>query len=129
MRHQVQWHQDKEKPAEKRSSHDRREARTADSETGFWFIAPPKYNSIRTIELDDSMIALLQREKERQAKDEPYYDEYYFHYYKDFRGRLYKRQGRFEEIEGLTPVHFVGVRRDGEFMSPVSSISFGHFLS
>ena len=35
----------------------------------------------------------------------------------DFRGRLYKRQGRFEEIEELTPVHFVGVRRDGEFIN------------
>ncbi len=116
--HQVQWHQDKTKPEEKRNNHDRREARSDDTETGFWYLAAPKYNSTRKIELDDTMIALLKREKERQAKDEPYYDEYYFHYYMDFRGQLYKRQGRLEKIEGLIPVHLVNLRRDGEFINP-----------
>lgn len=118
VNHQVQWHQDKDKPKEKRESHDRRESRSDNSETGFWYLTTPKYNSTRKIELDNSMIALLKREKERQINDEPYYNEYYFRYYKDFRGRLYKRQGQLEEIEGLEPVHLVNVRRDGEFVSP-----------
>lgn len=115
---QVQWHQDRDKPKEKRDSHNRREARSDDSETGFWYFSKPKYNSMRTIELDDSMLDLLQREKEQQERDKPYYEDFYYYYYKDFRGRIYKRQGGLLELGDLEPVNLVNVRRDGEFINP-----------
>lgn len=117
VNHQIQWHQDKEKPKEKRENHNRRNSRSDNSETGFWYLTKPKYNSVRTIELDDSMIELLMREKARQERDKPYYDDLYYYYYQDFRGRIYKRQGKQTETDGLQPVHFVGVRRDGEYIN------------
>lgn len=112
VRSQIQWFKDKNKPAEMKASHNRRMLIRSGRETGFWYITAPKYNSVRTIKLDDELIALLERERKQQEKDRQYYAEHYIMQYMDRQGRVSRRS------EGNTPVHFVNIRRDGEFISP-----------
>ena len=79
---------------------------------GFWYFTNPKYDSKRDIRLDDDFVELLLREKRQQEKDRAYYDEQYFRYYEDDKGRISRNP------EGGQEVHFVGARRDGEFIAP-----------
>ena len=48
---------------------------------GYWYFSEPKYNSIRTISLDNALIDLLKREKQRQDRAAEYYAEKYTHLY------------------------------------------------
>ena len=106
VNHQVQWHQDTGRTAsEKKNANG-----TADSGKGYWYFTAPKYNSVRTIELDDELVALLLREKERQEKARVYYDDLYYHYYIDEKDVI-NREQRGEEI------HFLTVRESGEYIT------------
>lgn len=107
---QVQWRKDSD--ADKNDPR-RRVPKHDVANFGFWYISDPKYNSIRTMKLDDEFIALLQKEKKQQEKDRAYYDDQYFYYYIDERGRITRTKDK-----RSTPIHFVSVRRDGEFISP-----------
>ena len=44
---------------------------------GYWYFSEPKYNSFRTISLDNALIDLLKREKQRQDRAAEYYADKY----------------------------------------------------
>lgn len=52
-----------------------------DSNRSYWYFSEPKYNSYRTISLDNTLLELLKREKQRQDKAAEYYADKYTHLY------------------------------------------------
>lgn len=76
-----------------------------------WYFTEPKYESSRTIDLDDEMIALLLREKERQDRAKAYHGTEYCQQYES-TSRLINTEG-----DG-TPVDLVAAREDGSLISP-----------
>lgn len=113
VRRQVQWKQNKSIPRERRNNPSRRIPRHDETDCGFWYFTNPKYDSKRNINIDNELIDLLLREKRQQEKDKIYYDEHYFRYYEDDKGRI-SMHGNI----GQSPINFVCVRRDGEYITP-----------
>ncbi len=74
---QVQWFQDRNRSKDDISAANG----TKKSGNGFWYFSPPKYDSYRTIELDDEIVDILKTEYEKQQRARDYYKEYYLHYY------------------------------------------------
>ena len=76
-----------------------------------WYFTDPKYDSFSTIEIDNDLVELLKREKERQ--------QHFILSYGNFYKRLYvndKRQIN-SNVEGKE-IHLVCVRPNGEFIIP-----------
>lgn len=80
--------------------------------TGYWYFTNPKYDSFRTIYLDDELIALLQRTKARQEKAIAYYDDLYVHNYMTEHKKVLNLSGDGEEID------LIIVRESGKFIQP-----------
>jgi len=78
-----------------------------------WYFSAPKYNSYRTIDLDDACMDLLRREKGRQAKAKNYYAEHHTRNYVDDENQL-NTAGAGREVS------LVCVRENGEFIIPRS---------
>ena len=76
----------------------------------FWTIKPPKYNSIRDIDLNNKMIQLLLNEKERQNKNRENYGEYY-------KQLKVNEKGQLNYVEGKN-IRLATMRENGEFLSP-----------
>lgn len=70
------------------------------SSESYWYFTAPKYESYRTITIDDKLCDLLKREKARQEKAKAYYDDLYCHNYMDDTNRL-NQEGRGSEINLL----------------------------
>ncbi len=118
VRRQVQWHADGERDAREK----KRSNGTSDCGEGYWYFVAPKYQSDRTIALSDDLIELFKREKLRQEKAKPYYDEYYFRYYadKNFLDGNFGKRKIFKAIisqnKSSYPVNFLCVRKSGEYI-------------
>ncbi len=60
-----------------------------------WYFTEPKYNSVRTIKVGDSLLEVLQKEKARQEEMELKYEDYYTIHIskqeKDEKGQIVKR--------------------------------------
>ena len=111
---QVQWRQDKTVSEDERRNPNKRTSKYSQPKSkGAWCISKPKYNSVRIMRIDDELYSLLCREKEQQEKDKEYYSDLYFYYYLEPDGRITTMQ-----TEESTPINFINVRRDGEFISP-----------
>lgn len=79
----------------------------------WWFFTNPKFNSFRTIDLDNTLLELLRRERKRQDKDRAYYEEMYTVYYEnDVRGLVTSPDGS----STVTPVELMLVRQDGSYI-------------
>ncbi len=117
---QVQWFQTERPESEKRRTNG-----TAESD-GYWYFAEPKYKSYRVIDLDDKILNILSKEREKQIEASEYYAEYYYRYYvKD----VLLHDGC-KPMENVTPinaikeevdkqeVNFVCRRENGSFISP-----------
>lgn len=76
-----------------------------------WYITPPKYESDRTVRMDDAITTLLQREHERQMRAKIAYGEFYRQVYVDEHGVLNN------EHRGK-PTSFINVRVDGSYIQP-----------
>ena len=74
---QVQWKQDETREAMDKLLFNGK----AECGKGYWYFTNPKYDSVRVIEISDSMTDLLRREKERQGAMRAYYGENYSTYY------------------------------------------------
>lgn len=117
---QVQWYQDKS-----RSSEDKKVSNGSKSKGGgYWYFTTPKYDSYRTIEIDEQLSALLQREKRKQIKAEPYYDDRYVRYYAD---EPLNFSAPYDDDPLINPIrtsqneneiHFVCRRESGEYITP-----------
>lgn len=108
IRRQVQWYSNKNKS---RNSPSKRIETGKDSNYGYWFFTNPKYNSCRTIGIDDTLLEILKKQKDKQEKAKAYYDEHYFNYYEDENGRITRK-------ETDTILNFINVRESGEYINP-----------
>ena len=80
-----------------------------------WYLENPKYDSFRTIELDDITISELKRLYEHEKECEQYYNEYYNYIYcetleDDSKRLTYEPAGE--------SIHMVLVRDDGSWIQP-----------
>ncbi len=89
-----------------------RESETDENGNSILYFSTPKYNSFRTVQLDDETIALLKRTKEQQEKNREAYDSYYVHYYEEAHTRNLNTIGNGEEL------YFVNCNADGSFIKP-----------
>ena len=79
----------------------------------WWFFTNPKFNSFRTIDLDNSLLELLRRERKRQDKDRTYYEDMYTVYYEnDVRGLVTSP----DQASSATPIELMLVRQDGSYI-------------
>ena len=79
----------------------------------WWFFTNPKFNSFRTIDLDNSLLELLRRERKRQDKDRAYYEGMYTVYYEnDVRGLVTSP----DQASSATPIELMLVRQDGSYI-------------
>jgi len=78
-----------------------------------WYLSAPKYNSYRTIDLDEDCVGLLQREMERQKKAREYYAEHYTKIFADEDKRL-------NTVGEGKPIALICIRENGEFVIPRS---------
>ena len=79
----------------------------------WWFFTNPKFNSFRTIDLDNSLLELLRRERKRQDKDRAYYEDMYTVYYEnDVRGLVTSP----DQTASATPIELMLVRQDGSYI-------------
>lgn len=74
-------------------------------------ITKPKYNSVRTIELDKDTMELLRRTRLRQLKDIGRYGEYYIRQYVDEKGYI-------NPAGKGNPVMFVNQEENGKYIDP-----------
>lgn len=108
---QVQWYQDKS-----RTKDDKKTANgSKESGKGFWYFTPPKFNSYRTIDLDNGLIEILKTKKEQQLKDREYYGKHYKRYFTKFPVRFgeipsTEKYNPISEDDGKNEVMFVMVR-------------------
>lgn len=89
-----------------------RESETDENGNSILYFSTPKYNSFRTVQLDDETIALLKRTKEQQEKNREAYDSYYVHYYEEAHTRNLNTIGNGEAL------YFVNCNADGSFIKP-----------
>ncbi len=80
---------------------------------GCWEFTNPKYDSFRTILLDDYMVSTLKRVKELQERAKVFYDEFYVHLYVNE-----KRQLVTKKTDGCVEIHMLNVREDGSYIQP-----------
>lgn len=92
---QVQWHE-KENP----------------TSTGYWYFTNPKYDSFRTIAIDNELTELLKRTKDKQERAKVFYDDMYIHNYESDHTRILNTNGNGNEI------NLVIVRDSGEYIQP-----------
>lgn len=79
----------------------------------WWFFTNPKFNSFRTIDLDNSLLELLRRARKRQDKDRNYYEDMYTVYYEnDVRGIVTSP----DQASSATPIELMLVRQDGSYI-------------
>lgn len=92
---QVQWHE-KDNP----------------TSTGYWYFTNPKYDSFRTIAIDNELTELLKRTKDKQERAKVFYADMYIHNYESDHTRILNTNGNGNEI------NLVIVRDSGEYIQP-----------
>lgn len=106
VKRQIQWKQN-ERPKEVIAQENGRKS----DDSGYWYFSNPKYNSFRTIELDDELLDILRQEKEQQEAAKAYFRERYAQYFVDEHRRI-NTAGNGEQIS------FVCVRENGMYTTP-----------
>ena len=86
--------------------------------SGYWTLCAPKYNSYRKIAMSTTLSSLLKREKAKQDKARPYYDEYYAHQYVNPQRQLIQDIQGYTVPEGGTEIFLINVRENGTYCQP-----------
>lgn len=81
------------------------------SSQSYWYFTAPKYDSYRTISIDDELCKLLKREKAKQEKAKNYYDDLYVHNYCNDIQRL-------NQDKDGNEIHLLCVEECGKFTQP-----------
>ncbi len=88
-----------------------RQVQWSGGENQYWYFANPKYDSFRTIAVDDELLALLKREKTRQDKYREFLgDRYIYQYENDIKAINTQKEGK--------QIYLVCVREDGSYIQP-----------
>lgn len=82
-----------------------------DIEGGYWYFSNPKYNSVRTIDIDKELVEILKREYEKQQRAIKYYGDLYLHLYENEKRAI-------NTNEDGQKIHLVNLRENGEFIVP-----------
>ena len=105
VKRQIQWKQaDRTEEAKKQENGKRSAA------AGYWYFSNPKYNSFRTIELDDELLEILRQEKELQEEAKAYFKKRYIRYYADDHRRI-------NIAENGEEINFICVRENGMYIT------------
>lgn len=117
---QVQWYSEKKVG--------RGGNRREDTDYGFWYFTEPKYRSYRTIDLDDELLELLKREKEKQDRAKEYYGSigHFTSYFADeslIVGGIVPNatpspMNKVGTTSTDTPIDFICRREDGSYIAP-----------
>ncbi|RHP45331.1 tyrosine-type recombinase/integrase [Clostridium sp. AF32-12BH] len=127
---QVQWFTPPPKPGEKRTVGGKRDS------DGYWYFSTPKWSSYRTIDIDDELIEILLKEKQKQNKGEAYYAEYFTRYYCQQHLSFNGKKPQFSvmpmnEIQtDKTPyeIHFVTRRDNGTYVTTGTTKHSAHII-
>ena len=76
-----------------------------------WYFSKPKYNSFRTIDMDQDFMDLLKRERERQLKAQDYYADLYTVNHENGNRQL-------NTTGDGNPVSLINIRENDEFIMP-----------
>lgn len=85
-----------------------------------WEFHPPKYDSYRTISVDDSTLSLLERTKAKQERAKDYYAEYYRQLYvaELIPSEHFIDSGFLSTNKSPNPVHMIMTRESGDYIQP-----------
>lgn len=97
VQRQVQWHE---------------KDKSDINSKGYWYFTNPKYESFRTISLDNELLELLQRTKAKQDRAKVYYEDLYIHNYITDHSQILNSAGEGKELD------LVVIRESGEFIQP-----------
>lgn len=114
---QVQW-----EAGEARSEEEKKKTNGTSKSNGYWYFSKPKYDSFRTIELDDVILEALKKEHDKQLKARAYFDEYYNHYYSENEMTYAKTDdilpmNKVSQEKSPYEVDFICRREDGSYIS------------
>ena len=102
---QVQWKQNERSEEEKLLSNGKKS-----EDSGYWYFSNPKYNSFRTIELDEELLEILRQEKEQQEAAKMYFKERYAQYFVDEHRRI-------NTSNNGAQISFICAREDGTYIT------------
>lgn len=117
---QVQW------AAIERTKEDKKKYNGTSKSGGYWYFNSPKYDSYRTIDMDDVLLTALKKEKERQENAQKFYAENYTYYYAQNKviiggvkpKELVPAQNKIGTEKTDFRINFVCRRENGSFISP-----------
>lgn len=125
---QIQWN-----PGEPRSKEERKRTNGTSESNGCWYFSSPKYNSYRTIDIDDVLIAALKKEYNKQIRAREYYAEYYNQYYCNYK-MIYSKiddvlpENQISQDKSVNIVNFICRREDGSYVSPRTTQHISHII-
>lgn len=125
---QVQWN-----PGETRSEEERKRTNGTSESNGYWYFSSPKYNSYRTIDIDDILIVALKKEYNKQIRAREYYAEYYNRYYCNYKMTYSKAdeilpENPISQNKSVNVVDFVCRREDGSYISSRTTQHISHII-
>lgn len=125
---QVQW-----SSGEQRSEDERKRTNGTSESNGYWYFNSPKYNSYRTIDIDDVLLAALEKEYDKQVKARDYYAEYYNQYYCNHKMAFSKTddvqpENKISQNKSDNIVNFICRREDGSYISPRTTQHISHII-
>lgn len=125
---QVQW-----SSGESRTEEEKKRSNGTSESNGYWYFSSPKYNSYRTIEIDDILIETLQKEYNKQQKAKDYYEDYYNNYYSE-NTMIFKKtdeilpMNKISQNKSANIVNFICRREDGSYISPRTTQHVSHII-
>ena len=124
---QIQWEY------VKRSEESKKETNGTSKSDGYWYFSEPKYNSYRTIEIDDILLNILQKEYRKQLKAKDYYEENYEQYYCEDRLTFSKSDyhspiNKISQNVSDNIINFVCRRENGSYISPRTMQHTSHVI-
>ena len=102
---QIQWHQN-DRSKEEKEKHNGKSQPGA----GYWYFSSPKYNSVRSVDMDEALARVLEREYARQRRAEEYFGERYIRYYENVNHVIVKTPNE-------NRIMFVCARENGEYFN------------
>ena len=125
---QVQW-----SSGESRTEEEKKRSNGTSESNGYWYFSSPKYNSYRTIEIDDILIEALQKEYNKQQKAKGYYEDYYNNYYSENTMILKKTDeilpmNKISQDKSDNIINFICRREDGSYISPRTTQHISHII-
>lgn len=125
---QIQW-----SAGTPRIKEEKARANGTSESNGYWYFSSPKYNSYRTIDMDDMLSDALKKEYNKQIRAREYYAEYYNLYYCNYK-MVYSKtddtlpENQISQDKSANVVDFICRREDGSYISPRTTQHISHII-